>query len=90
MESASALNACRVRRPSRDYSDGLLARFYVDYRQGGDAKDRHVRTFWENAGYAKSSFLKVYAGKNGVKVEIHRDDGRGGPYALRKAIVLDE
>jgi len=67
-----------------------LARFYEDYRQGGDAKAQHVRTFWENAAYAKSSFLKVYVSKNGVKVEIYRDDARGGPYALRKTVVLGE
>jgi len=67
-----------------------LARFYEDYRQGGEAKERHVRTFWENAAYAKSTFLKVYVGTSGVTVEIYRDDARGGPYALRKTVVLDE
>jgi hypothetical protein len=65
-----------------------LSRFFADYQQGGATRDRHVRTFWANVQYTRSTFLKMYAGRDKVKVEIYRDDGRGGPYGLRRTVVL--
>ncbi|MDZ7260924.1 MAG: metallophosphoesterase [candidate division KSB1 bacterium] len=66
-----------------------LSQFYLDYQQGGEAKEKYFQAFWENSGYARSTFLKIYAGKEEVKVEIYRDDGRGGIYSLRHTEILD-
>jgi len=66
-----------------------LNRFYQDYKQGGDAKEKIIEAFWANSGYTKSSFFKIYAGEKSVKVEIYRDDGRGGDYSLRQTLILD-
>ncbi|MFQ5769436.1 MAG: hypothetical protein ACE5HX_02795 [bacterium] len=34
------------------------------------------------------TFLKFYAGKKKVKIEIYRDDGHGGAYSLRHSQIL--
>jgi hypothetical protein len=65
-----------------------LKRFYAAYRDGGDEKERIVRTFWENAGYRKSSFLKFRVRSSSVEVDIYRDDARGGAYSLRHVLRL--
>lgn len=67
----------------------LLAQFYSDYQKGGETKEKYFRALMENSGWSKSTFLKFYAGKHTIKVEIYRDDGRGGPYSLRHAEILD-
>jgi hypothetical protein len=66
-----------------------LTRFFQDYKQGGDAREKITKTFWDNSGYTKSSFFKICAGEKNVKVEIYRDDGRGGDYSLRHTLILD-
>ena len=66
-----------------------LTRFLRDYSQAGVEKDKIIQTFWENCNYTKSSFFKIYAGEKSVKVEIYRDDGRGGDYSLRHTLILD-
>jgi hypothetical protein len=33
--------------------------------------------------------MKVFVGSDEVTVEIYRDDAHGGPYTLRKTVLLD-
>lgn len=66
-----------------------LLQFYSDYQKGTDARNEYIRAFWENSTFAKSTFLKVYAGKRDVKVEMYRHDWQGGAYSLRHTIILD-
>ena len=63
--------------------------FYVQYKQGGASRDALLKAYWENISFARSTFIKVSAGKEKVKVEYYRDDGRGGPYSLRHTLILD-
>jgi hypothetical protein len=67
-----------------------LSKFYSGFKQGGETKEKLVNTFWENMTFAKSTFIKVYAGKEKVKVEYYRNDGRGGPHTLRHTLILDK
>lgn len=64
--------------------------FYHNYKQGGALKEQLDKTFWENSEYRKSSFLKFYVGKSNVKVEIYRDDARGGEYELHRTFLLEK
>jgi hypothetical protein len=65
-----------------------LTKFYLEAQKGQDRIDELVETFWENANYAASTFIKFYVGKNKIKAEFYRDDGRGGVYSLRKILIL--
>jgi len=38
---------------------------------------------------ARSTFLKIMVGKNSCRVEVYRDDSKGGKYALTNTIMLD-
>lgn len=71
--------------------DGIKAfiQFYKDFKEHGNLRDKLVQTFWENCEYRKSSFMKLYVGKERVKAEIYRDDAHGGKYSLRHALILD-
>ncbi len=64
--------------------------FYHNYKQSGELKEQLDKTFWENSEYRKSSFLKFYVGTSKVKVEIYRDDARGGEYKLNRTFLLDK
>ena len=66
-----------------------LAQFYLDYQENPELKENYVQTFWKNTDYGKSSFLKIYAGKDKVKVEVYRNDGHGGPYSLTYSEILE-
>lgn len=72
-----------------DLAIQAVTQFYFDYKTGGESKEKHIKTFWKKSNFRKSTFLKVYAGKENVKVEFYRDDARGGPYSLRHTIILD-
>jgi len=37
---------------------------------------------------ARSTFLKVWVGRNNCWVDAYRDDGNGGPYSLTRTIIL--
>jgi hypothetical protein len=65
-----------------------LTKFYLEAQKGQDRIDDLAETFWENANYAASNFIKFYVGKNKIKAEFYRDDGRGGVYSLRKTLIL--
>lgn len=66
-----------------------LEQFYGDYQEKGKIKDKYIQAFWENINFARSTFLKIYAGKEDVKVEFYRDDGRGRSYSLRYTLFLN-
>ena len=66
-----------------------LYTFYFDYKKGGTLREKHVRTFWENSMYRKSSFVKFYVKDDGVKVEFYRDDAHGGAYSLRQTLIVE-
>ncbi len=38
---------------------------------------------------ARSTFLKIHVKRSGCRLDIYRDDNKGGPYALRRSVSLD-
>jgi len=67
----------------------LLYQFVKDYAADQNIRDKYKSNFWINANLARSTFLKVITGENNVKVEIYRDDARGGEYQLRYSFTLN-
>ncbi len=64
-----------------------LAQFFEEYRDDPDARDRYYERQIKGRGQTRSSFMRVIVGDD-VKVEIYRDDARGGAYTLRETVVL--
>ena len=65
-----------------------LLRFYKEFSKGKSQSENLTNIFWENLDWQRSSFFKITVGENDVKVEIYRDDGRGGEYSLRHSLYL--
>ena len=66
-----------------------LAQFYDKYGNDPTARDRYYEAQIEGRGQTRSTFMKVFVGSDEVTVEIYRDDAHGGPYTLRKTVLLD-
>jgi len=66
-----------------------LLEFYSGWGMGGAEQEQYFEAFRENTKLTRSTFLKIYAGKAKVKVEMYRDDGQGGLYSLNRAVILD-
>jgi hypothetical protein len=66
-----------------------LKQFYYDFKAGGEKRENHLKTFWEFVDWSRSGFIKVFVGKEKVKLDIYRDDARGGSYSLRHSVILD-
>jgi len=64
-----------------------LAQFYEEYRDDPEARDRYYEAQIKGRGQTRSSFMRVIVGDD-IKVEIYRDDARGGAYTLRETVVL--
>jgi hypothetical protein len=67
--------------------DGL-AHFYLKAQQGPSALKQLADLFWANANYSASTFMKFYVGSSRVKIEIYRDDRKGGKYSLVESIII--
>jgi hypothetical protein len=65
-----------------------LAQFYDEYGNDPTARDRYYEAQIEGRGQTRSTFMRVIVGDD-VRVEIHRDDAHGGPYTLRKTVLLN-
>ncbi len=66
-----------------------MAQFYEEYATDPKARERYYEAQIEGRGQTRSSFFRVIVGSDRTRVEIYRDDARGGPYTLRKTIVLN-
>jgi len=66
-----------------------LAQFYDEYSHDPEARERYYEAQIKGRGQTRSTFFKVLVGSHMVTVEIYRDDAHGGPYTLRKTILLD-
>jgi len=65
-----------------------LIRFYKDYKNNPEMRQKYIDTFNKNWDLARSTFLKVTLQKP-VKVEVYRDDARGGEYTLMHTVYLN-
>jgi hypothetical protein len=66
-----------------------MAQFYEEYTNDPDAPGRYYEAQIKGRGQTRSSFFRVIVGSDRTRVEIYRDDARGGPYTLRKTVVLN-
>ena len=66
-----------------------LLQFYSDWETEVDERDKYFEALAENVNLARSTFLKIYVGKEKIKVEMYRDDGRGGSYSLMRTAILN-
>ena len=66
-----------------------LAQFYTEYANDPEARDRYYEAQIKGRGQTRSSFLRVTVSTDEVRVEIYRDDARGGPYELRTTFILN-
>jgi 3',5'-cyclic AMP phosphodiesterase CpdA len=66
-----------------------LAQFYTEYTSDPTARDRYYEAQIKGRGQTRSTFFRVTVGADEVSVEIYRDDAHGGPYELRKTIILN-
>jgi len=66
-----------------------LINLYTTVQENQDTTNSLSKKFWKGANYAPSTFIKFYMGKNKIKAEFYRDDGRGGDYSLKESIIID-
>ena len=67
----------------------LFKMFYQNYTADKLLQEQYIMTFWQNAGLARSTFIKVNTDGISCSLEIYRDDARGGHYTLMHRVVLD-
>ena len=67
----------------------LFKMFYQNYTADKLLQEQYIKTFRQNAGLARSTFIKVNTDGISCSLEIYRDDARGGPYTLMHRVVLD-
>jgi hypothetical protein len=67
----------------------ILSEFYNQFSKNDQLRDKYKRTFWNQANLARSTFMKVITSSNEVKIEIYRDDARGGTYSLMHTVILN-
>ncbi|MGB5847847.1 MAG: metallophosphoesterase [Ignavibacteriaceae bacterium] len=65
-----------------------LIGFYKKYQKGNNYAVNSEELFWNNCPWSKSSFLKIFVGPEDVRLEIYRDDGRGGKYSFSHNMYL--
>ncbi len=66
-----------------------LYAFYKQFSENDQLCNQFKEIFWENANLARSTFFKIQTGTDKVKIEIYRDDARGGAYMLMHTHVLN-
>jgi hypothetical protein len=66
-----------------------MASFYKQFSENDQLREQYKETFWENANLARSTFFRINTSADKVKIEIYRDDARGGAYTLMHTKVLD-
>lgn len=66
-----------------------LSLFYKQFLKNEQLRNRYKTAFWENANLTRSTFIKIQTGGDDVKIEIYRDDAKGGAYTLMHSKVLN-
>src|SRR6056297_3516154 len=54
--------------------------FYKNYNNDKELREKYIKTFDELSDQTRSTFLKVYLKDDQIKVDVYRDDARGGKY----------
>ncbi|HMA61468.1 MAG TPA: metallophosphoesterase [bacterium] len=63
--------------------------FYKNYNNDKELREKYIKTFDELSDQTRSTFLKVYLKDDQIKVDVYRDDARGGKYNLMHTYFLD-
>lgn len=62
--------------------------FYQNYKDDPQLRKSYIRTFDERSDQTRSTFFKVTL-ENPVRIDVYRDDARGGAYKLRHTYYLN-
>ncbi|MCX6134596.1 MAG: metallophosphoesterase [Ignavibacteriales bacterium] len=60
-----------------------LSEYYDECSKGTAGIEKYSKLFWTNTEWRKSTFLRLNVTKNSAVLEMYRDKGFGGDYALR-------
>ena len=60
-----------------------LSEYYDECNKGSAGIEKYSKLFWDNTEWRKSTFLRMNVSENSAVLEIYRDKGFGGDYALR-------
>jgi hypothetical protein len=60
-----------------------LSEYYDECSKGAAGLEKYSKLFWDNTEWRKSTFLRMNVSQNSAVLEIYRDKGFGGDYALR-------
>jgi len=60
-----------------------LSEYYDECSKGAAGLEKYSKLFWDNTEWRKSTFLRMNVSENSAVLEIYRDKGFGGDYALR-------
>jgi hypothetical protein len=66
-----------------------MAQFYNEYTNDPNARQRFYEVQIKNRQQTRSTFMRITVGDQEVTVEVYRDDAHGGPYSLRKTVMLN-
>ncbi|MBU1100364.1 MAG: metallophosphoesterase [Bacteroidetes bacterium] len=66
-----------------------LYEFYTTCNSNENAIENYMQLFWKNTEWRKSTFLKIYSGKDAPVLEYYRDKDYYGNYELTHKIVLN-
>jgi len=60
-----------------------LSEYYDECSKGAAGIEKYAKLFWDNTEWRKSTFLRLNVSEKSAVLEIYRDKGFGGDYALR-------
>jgi hypothetical protein len=60
-----------------------LMEYYTECSKGVEGIEKYSRLFWNNTEWRKSTFLRLNVSETSAVLEIYRDKGFDGDYALR-------
>lgn len=66
-----------------DQTISKLTEYYGECSKGAEGLDKYSKLFWKNTEWRKSTFLRLNVSESSAVLEIYRDKGFEGDYALR-------
>jgi hypothetical protein len=81
-------NGVHYKQLSDEYGLLYLIEFYENSRDNLEVRQKYIDTFYGNYDLSRSTFIKVTL-EDPVKVDVYRDDARGGEYTLMHTVYLN-
>ena len=67
----------------------MFVKFINDFSDSDQLREKYQATYWDKANLARSTFLRVHTSNDQVRIEVFRDDARGGEYSLLHSQILN-